>query len=198
MPRIFVGQGVVGGWMRPTMLHKSALTIRPVWADKIWQGVKTMEVNWVVLSEEKQHEILMAIRRPTKRFRVKKPQGAITAKRPRVDLLDEEPARMPMPEDMVEEKQEDGGEMVEKEEEGKARSRGYRWREWSPRRVRSFFKRNPNGETEGCEACRACGVSRSKTCSWYLSKKTGLPAGSWCKTCKIKRQMQRRLPQDVD
>lgn len=27
------------------MLHQSALTLRPVWADKIWQGVKTVEIR---------------------------------------------------------------------------------------------------------------------------------------------------------
>ena len=162
-----------------------------------------------------QQAILAVVLTPQKRVRGKQMQGEMAntvmgVKRRHVAVPEKK--EHPIGPEMVEQA-EDGGEMVKNEEEasdtemvegdkellpGKARSGAYRWRQWTPCRVRSFFKRNPRGDTKGCEACRVCGVSRLLESHWYLSKKTNKPAGSWCKTCKVKRQLELRRSQDVD
>ena len=120
-----------------------------------------------------------------------KPEKRMVGKQPQPELAER---------NHVEQQQFPGNEMAESaSSEAKPVKRGpYRWSSWSPSKVRSYFKRNPGGTREPCQACLGCGVSRLLPGRWYMSQKSGRPAGSYCKACKIKRQMGKQRPVDVD
>ena len=164
----------------------------------------TSQVTWVPLNEMEQKAILAVVLTPQKRVCGKQMQPEMANAVTKVnDMQPEVPDREEHPrEPEMAEKQEDGGEMVEKEEEagdtemaediemmesdkelvpGKACSRGYRWREWSSCRARSFFKRNPRGDIKETinlqEACVR--LVRSRKC-WRNASPRIRSIGSVC------------------
>ena len=150
---------------------------------------KQVQVNWVRLSD-KDHRVVRAL--------FYKPQKRMVGKQPQPQVAERHHVEQPQRE-MVERQHLPGNEIAESSEEVRAVKRGpYRWSSWSPSKVRSYFKRNPGGTRDPCQTCLGCGVSRLLPGRWYMSQKSGRPAGSYCKACKIKRQMEKQRPVDVD
>lgn len=210
------GPGPVSRMKRLASVERfSFSTTSPLWVFRsssryVLDANPRSKVNWVPLKEKDHKAILAVIMTPQKRIFGKQMQPQMASA-----IIDQpkdsaEPSRpesvgkgeAPSEDEMVEKVDDFGdAEMVSSEEEPAPHLKSHQWRAWSPSRVRAYFTCNPHGVTEGRQTCLACGVSRMLTRKWYLSKKTGRPAGSWCKTCKIKRHMERRerrRSQDVD
>ncbi|CAL1163350.1 unnamed protein product [Cladocopium goreaui] len=61
---------------------------------------------------------------------------------------------------------------------------------------KAFFTRNKTGTTKSLDACRTCGVSKSKLEAWYVQTRGGksYPRGTQCRDCEYKRRFPLKPP----
>ena len=143
----------------------------------------------MALGEEKRHEILMAIRRPPKRCRLKQPQAAIIPMRPRVEMLDKEPAPEKEETEGIQPQVDShmDGVVVDSAIFRELDRRVKRLEELTAKKkdVKPCRARNLSGTKEASTHCAVCGRPKSERAKWYL--RDDRPYGAVCKECRINK-----------